>query len=95
VIAKRKAAMPTPRRITKSHVTRVSKAGRIAFGQQVRLARERLGWSQTVLAKAVGTDQPYISAIERGLPNSTIDGMAKIAAALGVELQVLLTLPQG
>lgn len=54
-------------------------------GANVRLTRERHGWSQERLATATGLHRTYISGIERGVRNPTIEILAKLAEALGVE----------
>jgi len=48
---------------------------------RLRLAK---GWSQTQLAHAIGTQQPYIARIERGDDDLKMSTMEKIAQALGV-----------
>ena len=69
----------------------MSEDARIAFGQQVKEARERLSITQEQLAeKAGGIHQAYISHIERGTYNTRIDTMAAIAVALGLNLIINL-----
>jgi len=54
------------------------------------IIRERIkrGWSQTELAKAVGSRQPVISRLERGEGNPSLSTLYKIAKALDLSLQV-------
>jgi len=50
--------------------------------------RIKRGWSQTELAKAVGSRQPVISRLERGEGNPSLSTLHKIARALDLSLQV-------
>jgi len=50
--------------------------------------RIKRGWSQTELAKAVGSRQPVISKLERGEGNPSLSTLHKIAKALDLSLQV-------
>jgi len=50
--------------------------------------RIKRGWSQTQLAKAVGSRQPVISRLERGEGNPSLSTLQKIAKALDLSLQV-------
>lgn len=50
--------------------------------------RIKRGWSQTELAKAVGSRQPVISRLERGEGNPSLSTLHKIAKALDLSLQV-------
>lgn len=49
-----------------------------------RLRAER-GWSQEQLAFESGINRTYLSAVERSERNISIDNIARIAMALGVE----------
>ena len=50
--------------------------------------RIKRGWSQTQLAKAVGSRQPVIARLERGEGNPSLSTLQKIAKALDLSLQV-------
>ena len=50
--------------------------------------RTKRGWTQTQLAKAVGSRQPVISRLERGEGNPSLQTLHKIANALDLSLQV-------
>ena len=50
--------------------------------------RIKRGWSQTELAKAVGSRQPVISRLERGEGNPSLSTLHKIARALDLSLEV-------
>lgn len=62
-----------------------------AFARQVIEARAKLGWTQTELAKKVGTSQANISKIEHAEMNPTIELMNRIAQGLDMQLQIMLT----
>lgn len=55
----------------------------------IRLRKER-GWSQEELADRAGLHRTYISGVERCVRNPTITVVAKISAALSVEVALLL-----
>lgn len=62
------------------------------FGQRVRQLRTELGLSQEAFADKCGLDRTYISGIERGVRNPTLEVIAVIADGLGVRLNELFTL---
>jgi transcriptional regulator with XRE-family HTH domain len=59
------------------------------FGPAVRKHRELLRLSQEDLADRAGLDRTYLSGVERGVRNPTIEVMQKIATGLGSDLDVL------
>jgi transcriptional regulator with XRE-family HTH domain len=52
----------------------------------IRMERARQRMSQSALAKAAGCSRNYISLIERGEAKPTLDILAKVAHALGLEI---------
>jgi len=62
----------------------------IILGNSVRRIRESKGWSQDKLSEASGLHRTYISGIERGVRNPTIEIVYEIALALGVSPSQLL-----
>jgi transcriptional regulator with XRE-family HTH domain len=68
----------------------MSKEVRLAFGREVKEARERRQMTQEQLADKVGVHQAYISHIERGRFNARIDTMAAIAVALDLHLGITI-----
>ena len=62
---------------------------RAAFGDAVRDARVNHGYSQEELADLCGMHRTYISDIERGLRNVSLENIEKISAALDTPLSVL------
>jgi transcriptional regulator with XRE-family HTH domain len=53
-------------------------------GRVVRQLREASGLSQEELAAEAGLHRTYISLVERGRRNITVDALSQIAEALGV-----------
>ena len=60
------------------------------FGTNFLKARLAAGLSQQEVERLTGIRQHYISTLERGLENPTLDTMTRLAAALGVPLADLL-----
>ena len=54
------------------------------FGKRVREERTKLGLSQEELGFQSGLDRTYISGIERGKRNPSLQNIGKIARALKV-----------
>lgn len=61
----------------------------------VRFFRVKLNLSQEQLAIDSGLDRSYISRLERGLENPTINTLDKIADVLGVGMSDLMAKPKG
>jgi transcriptional regulator with XRE-family HTH domain len=59
------------------------------FGKNVRRLRELKGWSQDKLSEESGLHRTYLSGIERGVRNPTIEIVNEIALALKVKLEQL------
>ncbi len=59
-------------------------------GTQIKDLREESGISQKGLAAAAGIDQGYLSKVERGLAQPSMDVLVAIAAALGADLGIRL-----
>jgi transcriptional regulator with XRE-family HTH domain len=57
----------------------------VEFGQRVRRRREKLGWSQMTLGEQAGLHFTYISSVERGERNISLQNIVRLAAALGVD----------
>lgn len=63
---------------------------RAAFGARVRELRTGRGWSQEDFAHRADLDRTYVSGIERGTRNPTLDIIHKLAGALDVPAADLL-----
>lgn len=60
---------------------------RVQFGQRLKFLRIRAGLTQNDLGFKTGIDRSYLSNIETGNRNVSIDIMEKLAEALGVALK--------
>ena len=59
------------------------------FGQRIRRLREAKGWSQERLAAEARLHVTYLSEVEHGKRNISLDNIAKLAGALDVPLATL------
>lgn len=57
-----------------------------AYGMTVRALRLRAGIAQEALALEAGVGRSYMSALERGLHNPTLEMVYRILPLLGVDL---------
>lgn len=60
------------------------------FGVTVRQAREKLGWSQEVLADKASLNRSYLGEVERGIVMPSLATIAKLANALSTNMSVLI-----
>ncbi|MCM1314137.1 MAG: helix-turn-helix domain-containing protein [Prevotella sp.] len=60
------------------------------FGQKIKIRREELGYTQAELAQKVHTTQPYVSRLERGHFNPSMNMIVKISTALLISVDYLL-----
>lgn len=60
------------------------------LGRNVRRLREQAGWSQEDYADRAGIHRTYVSDIERGARNPTIEVVEKLARPLKVSAGSLL-----
>ncbi|XOB41388.1 MAG: helix-turn-helix domain-containing protein [Candidatus Nealsonbacteria bacterium] len=63
----------------------------VKFGKKVRKYRTKLGLSQEGLASKAGVHRTYIGMIERGEKNITLMNIKKIANALNLKINQLLS----
>lgn len=66
-------------------VTKKSNA-RLIFAKKLRKFRNEQNLSQEMLAELSGLHRTYISSVERGERNISIDNMEKIAQALQISI---------
>jgi transcriptional regulator with XRE-family HTH domain len=59
------------------------------FGLNVKRIREQKGWSQDLLSEKSLLHRTYISGIERGIRNPTIEIVAQLSNALNVSISEL------
>lgn len=62
----------------------------VTFGQRVREQRDKLGLSQMALADEAGLHFTYVSSVERGERNISLENITRLAAALDVNPGVLV-----
>ncbi|MCT4708362.1 helix-turn-helix transcriptional regulator [Enterobacteriaceae bacterium H16N7] len=60
------------------------------FAQNLRKIRQTRGISQEKLADLCDLHRTYVSSVERGERNITVDNMERLAIALGVDIRELL-----
>jgi transcriptional regulator with XRE-family HTH domain len=63
---------------------------RLVFARNLRQARRLKDLSQEALALQAGLSRTYVSEVERGMRNISIDNMGLLADALGIALGDLL-----
>lgn len=61
-----------------------------AFGLCVRTLRQEQGWTQVAFSERCGFYQTYLSRIENGQANPTLNAMEVIANAFGLTIFELL-----
>jgi transcriptional regulator with XRE-family HTH domain len=55
------------------------------FGRRVRARREDLGLSQMELADAAGMHFTYVSSVERGERNISLNNIVRLSVSLGMD----------
>jgi transcriptional regulator with XRE-family HTH domain len=59
-------------------------------GREVRRARLAAGLTQSALASELGTNSSYVANLEAGRLNLTVGQLARVAGAIGADLEVSL-----
>lgn len=62
----------------------------VRFGQRLREVRHEKGISQEKLAELAGLHRTYVSSVERGERNISLQNIEKLATALGVTMARLM-----
>ena len=62
----------------------------VRFGKRLREVREEAGISQERLAELSTLHRTYVSSVERGKRNISIENIERLAAALGVTMRDLM-----
>lgn len=60
------------------------------FGKKIMYYRKEVGITQEELAFRVNISPSYLSAIERGITDTTISTLKRLSKALGQEMSVFL-----
>lgn len=58
----------------------------VSFGLCVRALRQEQGWTQVTFSERCGFYQTYLSRIENGQANPTLNAMEVIATGLGLNI---------
>jgi transcriptional regulator with XRE-family HTH domain len=66
-----------------------------AFGEVLRDLRQRAGLSQEALAGAAEVDRTYVSLLERGLRQPTLETLFRLAGALGASPTTMVSRTAG
>jgi len=61
------------------------------FGRNVRQARKEKGWTQEQLAFETGVKRAYLSEVENGQRNVSLDVVEKLATALAIDVSELVS----
>jgi len=72
----------------KDDVPYVPKHRRV-LGENIRLCRKRSGYSQEKLAEKADLNTTYLSDVERGRENISVDALMRISSALKVSVLAL------
>jgi transcriptional regulator with XRE-family HTH domain len=62
----------------------------VRFGKRLREVREEAGISQERLAELATLHRTYVSSVERGKRNISIENIERLAVALGVSMRDLM-----
>jgi transcriptional regulator with XRE-family HTH domain len=62
----------------------------VRFGKRLREVREKAGISQEKLAELSTLHRTYVSSVERGKRNISIENIERLALALGVTMRELM-----
>lgn len=60
------------------------------FGLAIRIKRQRMGITQTELAKLAGINRSYLSELEQGKAGISLERAEKLAKTLNCELRELI-----
>lgn len=66
---------------------------RLLLAKNLRRLRLARGWSQEELADLANFHRTYVSQLERGITNVTIDNLQRLAEVLGIEIPELFIQP--
>lgn len=67
----------------------------VAFGEVLRECRAKAGFSQEELALKADLDRTYISLLERGLRQPTLETLFTLAGVLGIAPGTMVTRTAG
>ncbi len=61
----------------------------LRFGERLRVLRKEKSFSQEEFAHLCGFDRTYVSGIERGVRNPSLNAIGTLAVALGISVEEL------
>lgn len=67
------------------HLEEVVQPAAILFGKRLKVKRQAKGMTQAELSEETGITAAYISVIERGRANPSLDMIIKLSDAVGAE----------
>lgn len=85
----------TPRTDPSTGTGRGSRACAARLGLRLRMTRRRLGLTQDAVSGRTGLSKSFLSQLESGLANPTLDSLHRLAEAVETPLSVLLGGPGG
>ena len=59
------------------------------LGRRIKVRREAIGLSQEALALAAGVHRTYVTQLENGMRNPSVETTSKLAVALGIDVAEL------
>ncbi len=62
-----------------------------SVGERIRVARQKLGWTQVELAEAASLSSNYVARLERGELGPSLMVACRIAEALGIGVDSLVS----
>lgn len=83
------------RRVDGVRAGRGSGVAAARLGARLRMSRRRLGLTQEAVSDRTGLSKSFLSQLEAGLANPTLDSLHRIAEAVETPLSVLLGGPGG
>lgn len=72
---------------------KIENRARLLLAKNLRQLRLAKGWSQEELADLANFHRTYVSQLERGITNVTIDNLQRLAEVLGIEIPELFIQP--
>jgi transcriptional regulator with XRE-family HTH domain len=72
------------------HLEEIAQPAAVLFGTRLKKRRKALGLTQAQMFEKTGIAPGYVSYIENGRANPTIDMMVKLAETVGLEIWDML-----
>jgi transcriptional regulator with XRE-family HTH domain len=72
------------------HLEEITQPAAVLFGARLKKRRKELGMTQAQMFEKTGIAPGYVSMIENGRANPTIDMMVKLAETVGLEVWDML-----